>query len=130
MRTPSCAVVSSMRSRAADTRIDCPARDSPRPMTTASTTNITSRNTVDDVPDELPEKNSDTRTIAPNSPTEHAASASCPNSLSVSPASRRTGTTSPSDVDARAIATNSGDDVSLIAPVSSPKTSASASDRA
>ena len=74
------------------------------------------------------EKNSDTSTIAPNSPTVQPASASCPNSVSVSPASWRTGTTRPSDVDASAIATNRGDDVSLIAPVSSPKPSASASD--
>ena len=45
--------------------------------------------------------------MAPNSPIELAARTSCPNGEKVCPASRRTGTTRPSDVDASTIAMNS-----------------------
>ena len=44
--------------------------------------------------------------MAPNSPTELAASTSCPYDEKVWPASRRTGTTRPKDVDASTTATN------------------------
>ncbi len=48
----------------------------------------------------------------PNSATLLAVITSCPKSVSVSPASRMTGTTSPSEVDASVMAMNSGASVS------------------
>ena len=59
-------------------------------------------------PDELVEKKREMSRIVPNSASDAAASTVWPNVVSTSPASRMTGTMSPSDVDANMIATKSG----------------------
>jgi hypothetical protein len=99
-------------------------------MTATSTANATSKKTVDSVEDAFWEKNSDTSTIDPNSATELAASTSWPNSVSVWPASRSTGTTRPSEVDTNAMATNNGASVSPNRSVPIPATSARANEAA
>ena len=81
------------------------------PTTTTRTLNPTSRTIFDpepDDPDELVEKKSEMSRIVPNSASDEAASTVWPNVVSTSPASRMTGTMSPSDVDASMIATKSG----------------------
>ena len=55
-----------------------------------------------------PEKNSDSRMIAPKSAIEPAARTSWPNLLPLSPASLSTGMITPSEVAQRTIATSSG----------------------
>jgi hypothetical protein len=60
------------------------------------------------VPPLVPEKNNVSKVIAPNSPAVAPAIVSWPRIVSVRPASASTGTTSPSDVAARAMARKNG----------------------
>ena len=111
IRTPSWAEVSSSARRVVETRSDRPASTIASPTRTTSTANPTSRTTLEpepDEPEELVEKKRETRRIVPNSASDALARITCPNSLSISPASRTTGTIRPSDVDASTIATKSG----------------------
>ena len=77
-----------------------------------------------------PEKNSDSRMIAPKSAIDAAAMISWPKVEAISPASLSTGTSTPSDVAHRMIATSSGVSTSPPALSSSDTATAIANDSA
>ncbi len=74
------------------------------------------------------EKNSESRITAPKSAMDAAAMISCPVRPVACPESLSTGTTSPSEVAHRMIATSSGDEVKPAADSASPASTASAND--
>ena len=80
------------------------------PMTTTKAPKMPSRMSLPAVSVEpLPEKNSESRMIAPKSAIEAAAITSCPKSDEMFPESLSTGTITPSDVETRTIAMKRGD---------------------
>ena len=91
--------------------------------TAASANTLPSSTSVEPVPPS-PEKKSDSRMIAPKSAIDAAAMISCPNVDAISPASLSTGTSTPSDVAHRMIATSSG--VSTRPPAWRPSETSSA----
>ena len=114
-RTRIWAVVSCSRTRSARRRRE---RSAPRSTTKTAIDRVPSapsRSSVEPVPPS-PEKNTESRMIAPKSAIVAAATTSCPNGEAISPASLSTGMSTPSEVAQRMIATSSGVSTSPAAP--------------
>ena len=98
-------------------RIECSAPRTTASTVAASTNSAPSSSSVEPVPPS-PEKKIESRMIAPKSAIDAAAMISCPKVEEISPESLSTGTSTPSDVAQRMIATSSG--VSTSPPALSP----------
>ena len=106
-RTRICAVVSCRRTRSSRRRRECSAPRTARKTAAARPNSPPSSSSVAPVPPS-PEKKIESRMIAPKSAIEAAAMISCPKVVESCPESLSTGTSTPSEVAQRMIATSSG----------------------
>ena len=107
-RTRSIELEFSMRSIWAPIQWPRQARPTAKLLAAISTPKPTSTSTDDPALLDFVEKNNDSRKTEPNSASEPAMNTNWPNSDSISPVSLSTGTTTPSDVATKMMASSSG----------------------